>query len=155
MYEFNYDALNAAQLQAQAQDMTEIASSAGAIIGTVYLAVMVISLLILVISIIGMWKMFKKAGHAGWKSIVPILNTITLLKIAGLSPWLIFVYFASIIPGIGSIVVLIFTIYITYKLAVAFGHGIGYTLGLLFLTPIFYCILGFGKSEYQLQANAE
>lgn len=110
----------------------------------------VVILGVLIVNIVGQWKMFSKAGQAGWKSIVPILNTITLLKIAGLSPWLILVFLAAIIPGIGGLVVLGFQIFVMYKLATAFGHGIGYTLGLLFLSPIFVCILGFGKSEYQL-----
>ncbi len=35
-----------------------------------------------------------------------------------------------------------------YKLSRAFGHGIGFTLGLLFLSPVFILILGFGNSYY-------
>lgn len=109
----------------------------------------IVMLVVGIISLIGMWKMFKKAGEPGWKCLIPIYNTITLLKIVGLSPWLILVYFATIIPTIGALVVLGFTIYVMYRLAKSFGHGAGFTVGLLFLSPIFYCILGFGKSEYQ------
>lgn len=36
-----------------------------------------------------------------------------------------------------------------YKLSKSFGHGIGYALGLIFLSPIFELILAFGKSEYK------
>lgn len=35
-----------------------------------------------------------------------------------------------------------------HKLSKAFGHGIGFTLGLIFLSPIFMLILGFGNSQY-------
>lgn len=35
-----------------------------------------------------------------------------------------------------------------YKLACAYGHGIGFTIGLFFLNPLFMLILGFGDSEY-------
>ena len=31
----------------------------------------------------------------------------------------------------------------------AFGHGLGFTLGLIFLAPIFVLILAFGSSEYR------
>ena len=30
----------------------------------------------------------------------------------------------------------------------AFGHGVGFTLGLIFLNPLFLLILGFGSSKY-------
>lgn len=33
-----------------------------------------------------------------------------------------------------------------YKLACAYGHGIGFTIGLFFLNPLFMLILGFGDS---------
>ena len=142
MYDYGYyDAATSA--------MVDSAAMIEALLG--FLATFsIVMLVILIVNIIGQWKMFSKAGQAGWKSIIPILNTITLLKIAGLSPWLILVYLAGIIPGIGGLVVLGFTIFVMYKLATAFGHGVGYTLGLLFLSPIFVCMLGFGKSEYQL-----
>jgi hypothetical protein len=35
-----------------------------------------------------------------------------------------------------------------HKLSKSFGHGVGFTLGLIFLSPIFTLILGFGSSEY-------
>jgi len=38
---------------------------------------------------------------------------------------------------------------ILYKLSRAFGKGLGFTLGLLFLAPIFWMILAFDKSQYR------
>lgn len=35
-----------------------------------------------------------------------------------------------------------------YKLSKAFGHGAGFTFGLLFLNLIFILILAFGSSQY-------
>ena len=40
-------------------------------------------------------------------------------------------------------------ILLCYKTAKAFGKGIGYTLGLIFLQPIFLMMLGFGSAQYQ------
>lgn len=37
---------------------------------------------------------------------------------------------------------------VSVKLAKAFGKGVGFTLGLIFLSGIFYMILGFGKAKY-------
>ena len=36
----------------------------------------------------------------------------------------------------------------SYRLSKVFGHGIGYTLGNIFLPGIFWLILGFGSSKY-------
>ena len=114
-------------------------------------AVMVIfGLIIGVLTIIANWKIFTKAGESGWKSLIPVYNTIVLFKIAGVSPLLIFVYFASAIPVIGWLIVLGLTIYLMYNLAKAFGKDSVFTVGLVLLNTIFMMILAFGKSEYQL-----
>lgn len=110
---------------------------------------MIIIIAILVVQIVGMWKMYAKAGEAGWKCLIPIYNLVVLFKIAGISPWLVLGYFASIIPVIGGLISLGITIYAMSKLAKAFGKGTGFTLGLIFFQPIFICILGFGSAEYQ------
>ena len=38
---------------------------------------LVTTIIIAIISIIAMFKIFTKAGEAGWKSIIPIYNIIT------------------------------------------------------------------------------
>ena len=66
----------------------------------IMLVVVLISLAVAIVSIIGMWKMFTKAGEEGWKSIIPIYNMITLCKIVGVSPWWILIVFVSGLLGI-------------------------------------------------------
>ena len=41
---------------------------------------------------------------------------------------------------------------IAIRLAKAFGKGLGFTFGLIFLSGIFYMILGFGKAKYDKKA---
>ena len=110
----------------------------------------IFALIVGIVLIIANWKIFTKAGQKGWKCLIPIYNNVILFRIAGLSPWLILVYFASVIPVIGGLAVLGLTIYLMYKLAVAFGKDGAFTVGLVLLNPIFMMILAFGKSEYQL-----
>lgn len=109
---------------------------------------LLIGLAIAIIQLVAMWKLYKKAGQAGWKSIIPIYNIVILFKIAGLSPWLILVYLLAIVPFIGWIAGIVITAILCYKLALSFGKDIGWAVGLYFLAPIFYMILAFGKSEY-------
>ena len=43
---------------------------------------------------------------------------------------------------------IVIEIFYAWRTSRAFGHGIGYTIGLIFLPNIFWLILGFGKSKY-------
>lgn len=107
-------------------------------------------LIIFVLTIVAQWKLFEKAGEAGWKCLIPIYSTVVLFRIAGISPWWVLGYLAAIIPGIGSLVTIGITIYAMIMLAKAFGKGAGFTVGLILLNTIFMMILGFGSSSYQL-----
>lgn len=126
---------------------TDYAAASTALAG-VLMVYMVIILAIAIVQIIAMWKVFSKAGEKGWKAIIPIYNIVILFKISGLSPWLVLVYLAAIIPFIGWIALIALNAVLAYKLAKSFGKDSGWAVGLYFLAPIFYMILGFGKSEY-------
>lgn len=104
--------------------------------------------IISVILIIAQWKIFTKAGKPGWAAIVPIYNIIILLEIVGKPAWwviLMLIPFVNIVIGI----------MIVNLLSKSFGKDVGFTLGLLFLSIIFYPILAFGSAEYQGPAGAE
>ncbi len=125
-----------------------IFTALGAILGAFLGVILVIGTVITILHLIGMWKVFTKAGEKGWKCIIPIYNIVILFKISGLSPWIIFGYLAIFIPFVGWIVSLGITIYQCNSLAKAFGKDVGYTIGLLFLPTIFYMILGLGSAQY-------
>ena len=108
----------------------------------------VVLIAIAVIQIVAQWKLFTKAGEKGWKSIIPIYNYVILFKISGLSPWLLFILLASVIPFVGWIAVVALMAVLAYKLAKSFGKDGGWAVGLYFLPSIFYMILAFGKSTY-------
>jgi uncharacterized membrane protein YoaK (UPF0700 family) len=104
-------------------------------------AVMIVYLAICVVMIVAVWKIFTKAGKPGWASIVPIYNIIVWLQVVNRPIWWILLLF---IPIVGFIVAII----LTNDLAKAFGKGVGWTIGLLFLPMVFLPILGFGDDEY-------
>jgi len=95
-----------------------------------------------IVMIAAMWKVFTKAGKPGWASIIPIYNVIVLLNIAGKPAWWIVLF---LIP----IVSLVMAILMYVGLANRFGKGGGFAVGLVFLGPIFFAILGFGSAQYQ------
>ena len=43
----------------------------------------IIYIAVIVAMIAALWQVFAKAGEAGWKSIIPIWNTLIILKMVG------------------------------------------------------------------------
>jgi hypothetical protein len=101
----------------------------------------ILSLVFYIISVVAMWKMFEKAGEAGWKSIIPIYNLYVLFKIAWGKGWM---FLLLLIPVVNIVIAIMFDI----KLAKSYGGGIGMILLCIFLPTISYLILGFGSAEY-------
>jgi uncharacterized protein DUF5684 len=93
------------------------------------------------------WRIFEKAGKPGWASIIPIYNTIVMLEIVGKPWWWILLF---LIPGVN----IIFAIWMVNLLSISFGKGVGFTLGLVFLSLIFYPILAFSNAEYKGPAGS-
>ena len=57
-----------------------------------------VSLVIYIILVAGMWKMFEKAGIDGWKAIIPIYNIyLETVYIAKKEWWYIILYFIPIV----------------------------------------------------------
>jgi len=73
---------------------------AGVIFVVLYLA-------LIVLMIVGQWKMFVKAGQPGWASIVPIYNFIVFLAIVGKPWWWLFL---CIVPFVNIVIWIILCI---------------------------------------------
>jgi hypothetical protein len=128
----------------------------------------IIALVFYVLIVVAHWKIFTKAGQRGWASIIPILNLFVLVKLVKRPMWWAVVITIGLIVGsapldaataIQFVISLIalaaaFLLIITlFDLSKAFGHGVGFGLGLVFLSVIFALILGFGSSTYQLEPD--
>lgn len=112
-----------------------------------------VAIIFYILQVVAMWKIFEKAGEAGWKSLIPIYNLYTLLKLIRFNWWLLLGLLIFIIPiigwVIGAIYMFVLQVIICYRLSRSFGKELGYTIGLLLLAPIFYLILGFGSAKYK------
>ena len=138
-----------------------IAISSMMFLGGIYVT---IALAWWLLQIIANWRIFTK-GEAGWKSIIPVYSDYISYKIAWQTSyfWLVFILgiiasciqnpggdsamllmLASLIKIIAGIISIIYSV----KLAKAFGRGIGFALGLIFLQPVFMLILGLGNDHY-------
>ena len=108
---------------------------------TADIALLVVQLSLIVIQLAGMWMVFKKASHAGWKALIPIYNLYVMLQIGESAWWWLVLIFVPIL-----------NIYALYKIhagvARFFGKGIGFGLGLTFLGILFFPLLGFGGYQH-------
>lgn len=88
-----------------------------------------------------MWVVFTKAGKPGWAAIVPIYNIIVFIEISGKPVWWIVLF---LIPGVN----LVFMIWVLNMFVKSFGKGVGFTIGMILLSPVFMAILAFGDAKY-------
>ena len=100
----------------------------------------IISLVLLVIAVVGAWKVFVKAGIPGWHSLIPFLNTYDICKIALKDSVGLFTVLSILIVPV--------YIYPCIKLAKAFGKGTGFGILTFFFSFIGMPILCFGDAEY-------
>lgn len=114
----------------------EMYTSQGASTGSI-----IFSLAFCVVSIVAMWKLFEKAGEAGWKSIIPIYDLYILFKIA----WGKGIMFLLLLIPVVNVVIY-FILY--WKLAKSFGQSTGMCVLMLFFPQIVMLILAFGSAEY-------
>ena len=103
--------------------------------------VCLIALAYFVLCVIALWKMFEKAGVAGWKCLIPFYNSFCLCQIAMGNGILFLLQF---IPCVSFI----FSIILSIKIAKAYGKGTGFGILIFLFTPIMYLILGFSDAEY-------
>ncbi len=138
-----------------------------AMLATAMVTMSVMILALYVITVIAYWQIFKKAGEKGWKSLIPLYNSYIMYKIAWKTSmfWIVIalgvIYsilfgisyssgsaIVSVLAYVVDIAVVVIGIMALHKLSKAFGHGAGFTVGLVLLSPIFILILAFGSSQY-------
>lgn len=125
----------------------ETATLLGLAVGTV--VYFFVSLAITIVYLIALWRIFAKAGEAGWKALIPIYNYYIILKIVGRPGWWLVLL---LLPIVNIIVLLL----VAVDLAKSFGKSDVFGVVAVWLfTIIGYMILGFGKAKYVGPAAAK
>lgn len=107
--------------------------------GLVFLGAGLLFLLLLIASL---WKVFTKAGQAGWKSLIPIYNLFIMLQIAGCPGWWLLMFFIPVVN-------IYFLVVMHIRLAEKFGKSALYGFALFLLGFIFFPLLAFGPATYE------
>lgn len=108
-------------------------------IAVALLALLAISALYSVIALAVTWRLFCKAGKAGWYAMLPGYNWWLFLEISGMPGWLVLLPFVNV-----AVTMLV----APFELASRFGRSGFFALGLIVAAPIFYPLLAFGSSQY-------
>ena len=143
--------------------MTELLAGGLALVSSL------IQVVIILLNIIGLFKIYQKMGKPGWKGIIPFYNMYGLydelwdkkyfwgsllaqaVMLNPSSPSGLLFSVADLVLSVAMIVV-VMKLYI--KLAKAFGKGTGFGVLTFFFAPICLAVLGFGSAEYEGVKNA-
>ena len=97
---------------------------------------------VLLVYIVSFWLIFNKAGRRGWLVLIPLVNIIVLLRIAGKPVWYLLLFWVPLLN-----VILFMSVWI--DLAHAFGKKTGFGVCLWFFNIICVAILAFDGSAYR------
>ena len=136
------------------------------LLGAGFLGVVGVALfLVYVLVALAGWNIFRKAGVAGWKSLIPGYNLWLLFEIAELPGWFALPTFVTtlmalwtqagdlpswltLVSGLAGMMAFVFNIAKAFKLAEVFDRGLLHILGLIFLPSLFELILAYGPARY-------
>lgn len=122
-------------------------------IAILFIVIMLIALAVSIIQLIGMWKVFKKAGKGGWECLIPFYKDYVFIEISGLNWWWYLITWSPLVLGFIGLAwlapfVSLFVLFNTcYNLSKKFDKGIGFAICLTLFAPICIPILGFSKNN--------
>lgn len=98
-----------------------------------------------VLTVVAMWRLFTKAGEAGWKALIPVYNNWVFLRMGDQAGWWSIV---SLVPFVG-IVGYVFTVIAAYNVGLKLQKE-GWWVILYIIVPIIWLyILAFDKSIWK------
>ena len=94
-----------------------------------------------ILSLVCGWRLFTKAGEAGWKILVPVYGAVCRYRIIyGKGRYFLF----CLLPFAGFV----FSAYSAYKEARAYGRGKGFSAAHIFFRPVTAVVMAFDRVEY-------
>ena len=120
-----------------------------------FLILGIILLITSIIEIIGLYKVYKKAGYNGWEVFIPFYNSWILLKISELNSWYYLALISPIILSLtdieeltllSSLCVLVTNFFIYYNISKKFEKDLFFAILLVLFPFVMIPILGFSKN---------
>lgn len=131
---------------------------AGSIVAVGMVLVLVIP--ILIVYLVGLWKLFKKAGRNGWEAIIPFYNTWVLAEISGVAWWYALIIILAnlgiagdgFLGSLASLASLVANFFICYNLSKKFNKDVGTAILTFLFGIVMIPVMGF-SSSYQYDGN--
>lgn len=120
-----------------------------AFIGAFYLIFALVFLVFAIVSIIAQWKLYQKAGEAGWKCLIPFYNEWVRIRIA-LGRTSVGWFIVSLIPGLS----IVEHYYVSFYFAKRYSGKDSIAL-LYFVLPLITALLMAYSNRYQYIANRD
>jgi len=111
------------------------------IILSIFGALIMFFLVIIIFSLVYNYIIYKKAGRKGWEALIPIYNTIVKFEFLNIPIWMIVFLF---IPAAN----IALSIIVGINMAKKFEKDSLFTIGLVLLPFVFYPILAFGNAKF-------
>ncbi len=123
------------------------------------------------LSVIPLGRMFQKAGVESWRAYIPVYNGYIYAKLVWNENafWVMLVlgiisgaidkvfgdgnFLLKLVDAGVSIALLVYQAKLALRASRAYGHDVGYAVGLFFVPTIFWYVIGFGNSEYIAPQN--
>lgn len=122
-----------------------------AFIGLIVMWIIAISITVLILiglAFLANYKIFEKLNITPWYAFIPFYNTYLLCEAIFGNGLYMLGLFVGCIPGIGQIILIIYYIVFSIRLANSFHKGTGFIFGLMFLPTVFRLILAFDDSWF-------
>lgn len=117
---------------------TSAASAAAAGVGAALVVYYILAIAFYVVLVIGMWKVFVKAGKAGWISLIPVYNMWTLYELGDQKGFWCLIPVANII----------FYVKACLSLNKKFSKPTWFAFLMIFVPEVAFIILGFSKDKF-------
>lgn len=89
------------------------------------------------------YRLFQKAGQAGWKALIPIYNMVVLVRLGGFSGWWVA---ANLVPFLGQIVFSVILILVVYNITLNFNKPLWYIIIFFLFQIVWYMLIVFDKT---------
>lgn len=126
-------------------------------VGYIILVLFTISILAYLLGAYPLYKMYKLADLKNpWMAFIPLIGACKLYNLANVSMWTIpLLMLIYLIPFVGPLVVVIYSIWLTWKICSNFGVGVLGCILSIFFSTFVYWYIALTNKEFLYQLNTK
>jgi len=125
------------------------------LVGGLFLVLLALIIVVCILTVVGRWKVFKKAGKEGWEALIPVYSDWVYVEISGVNWWYflliimptltMFVKNNSIISVISPLISMVGYFFCNYNISKRFHKDTGTAILLTLFPIIVLLVIGVSK----------